>query len=131
VAGFFKAAAVMTGAAAESIILNLRDSTVRRVTSLNRTLPRGISAWQVKTVADSLHQFLSGHKAQFAHPLQEEFDAYWSAFTQQIRATRNDAGHPTSIDPVTSDAVHASLLIFPELARLANSIDLWITKDLA
>jgi hypothetical protein len=130
VAGFFKAAAVMTGAAAESTILNLRDAVVRKLTSLSRTLPRGISNWQLKTVTDSLHQFLSEHKAQFKHPLAEEFDAYWSAFTQQIRATRNEAGHPTSVHPVTSDAVHASLLIFPELAKLANGIDLWIVKDL-
>jgi hypothetical protein len=131
VAGFFKAAAVMTGAAAESIILSLRDATVRKLTALSRTLPKGISHWQVKTVTDSLHQFLSGNKAQFTHPLQEEFDAYWSAFTQQIRATRNEAGHPMSIDPVTSDAVHASLLIFPELAKLANGLDLWVAKDLS
>ena len=36
VAGFFKAAAVMTGGAAESIILNLRDATVQRLASLGR-----------------------------------------------------------------------------------------------
>jgi hypothetical protein len=63
--------------------------------------------------------------------LREEFEAYWPAFTQQIRATRNEAGHPTSVDPVTADAVHASLLIFPELARLAKRLELWVKNDLA
>ncbi len=130
VAGFFKAAAVMTGAAAESIVLNLRDSTVEKLASLGRQAPRGMSDWKVKTISDSLHQFLSGNKAKFTRALQEEFAAYWTAFMQQIRATRNEAGHPTSIDPVTSDAVHASLLIFPELAKLANSLDLWVKNDL-
>ena len=131
VAGFFKAAAVMTGAAAENIILNLREAMVEKLDSLNRSAPKGMTDWRVKTISDSLHQFLNGHKAKFTRALQEEFEAYWSAFTQQIRATRNEAGHPTSIDPVTSDAVHASLLIFPELAKLANGLDLWVKKDLA
>jgi hypothetical protein len=62
--------------------------------------------------------------------LLENFEAYWNAFTQQIRATRNEAGHPISIDPVTSDAVHASLLIFPELAKLADGLQLWVKTDL-
>jgi hypothetical protein len=131
VAGFFKAAAVMTGVAAENIILNLRDATVQKLASLDRPAPKGMSDWRVKTISDSLHQFLNGHKAKFTRALQEEFEAYWSAFTQQIRATRNEVGHPTSIDPITSDAVHASLLIFPELAKLANSLDHWVKKGLA
>jgi hypothetical protein len=130
VAGFFKAAAVMIGGAAERIVLELRDVTVQKLKSLSRTAPKDISDWKVKTVSDSLHQFLNGHKATFPRPLREEFEAYWPAFTQQIRATRNDVGHPTSIDPITYDAVHASLLIFPELAKLANNLDLWVKNDL-
>ena len=47
VAGSFKAASVMTGAAAESIILNLRDATVRKLTSLGHPSPKGIDRWQV------------------------------------------------------------------------------------
>ncbi len=39
-------------------------------------------------------------------------------------------GHPTSVEPVTPDTVHASLLIFPELARLANSLAHWVANDL-
>jgi hypothetical protein len=30
--------------------------------------------------------------------------------------------HPVNIDPVTADSVHASLLVFPELARLAKDL---------
>lgn len=130
VAGFFKAAAVMTGAAAERVILDLRDATVQKLAVLNRSLPTGMSDWRVKTMSDSLHKFLGGCKSKFPRALQEEFDAYWAAFIQQIRATRNEAGHPASIDPVTHDSVHASLLIFPHLVRLANSLDLWVKSDL-
>jgi hypothetical protein len=62
--------------------------------------------------------------------LRESFEAYWAAFAQQIRTVRNDAGHPTSVDPVTPDTVHASLLIFPELARLASGLSHWVATDL-
>ncbi|MGA9415670.1 MAG: MFS transporter [Terriglobales bacterium] len=34
-------------------------------------------------------------------------------------------------DPLTPDTVHASLLIFPELAKLANSLSRWVSNDLA
>ncbi len=43
---------------------------------------------------------------------------------------RNEAGHPSSIDPVTPDTVHASLLVFPELARLAKGLTDWVSNSL-
>jgi hypothetical protein len=129
-AGFHKAAAVMIGAAAESIILELRDLTALRLTALNVTAPKGLSAWQVKTVLTTLHGFFDSRRMSFAPKLRDEFEAYWLAFGQQIRATRNDAGHPSSIDPVSEDAVHASLLVFPELARLSTSLATWVDTEL-
>jgi hypothetical protein len=48
--------------------------------------------------------------------LWEQVEAYWPAFMQQIRAVRNDAGHPAALDPTTPESVHASQLIFPEFA---------------
>ncbi len=59
--------------------------------------------------------------------LFEAFEANWPAFTQQIRVARNEAGHPTSIDPVGEDAVLGSLLIFPELLKLSAKLETWIT----
>jgi hypothetical protein len=131
VAGLFKAAAVMVGAAAESVILDLRNVTVQKLTLLAKPIPRGMEEWRIKTVSDALRSFFEGHATQFTRELREPFEAYWSAFAQQIRGARNDAGHPTSVDPVTPDTVHASLLIFPELARLANSLSRWIADDFA
>jgi hypothetical protein len=130
VAGLFKAAAVMIGAAAESVILDLRDATAHKLTSLKKPIPRGIEDWRIKTVSDALRNFFESHAAQLTRELREPFEAYWSAFAQQIRTTRNDAGHPISVDPVTPDTIHASLLIFPELARLANSLSRWVSDVL-
>ena len=130
VAGLFKAAAVMVGASAESVILDLRDRTVQKLTSLTHPIPKPMEDWRIKTVSDALRGFFDGHKAKFTRELREPFEGYWSAFAQQIRAARNEAGHPTSVDPVTPDTVHASLLIFPELVRLANNLARWVKDDL-
>jgi hypothetical protein len=52
----------------------------------------------------------------------------WPAFTQQIRTARNEAGHPTSVDPITPETVHALLLIFPELAKLGSELKSWVSQ---
>jgi hypothetical protein len=43
---------------------------------------------------------------------------------------RNNASHSESIDPVTPEAVHAALLIFPELAKLVPDLETWVNKFL-
>src|SRR5579884_2591867 len=130
VAGLFKASSVMIGAAAESVILDLRNATVRNLTSLKKSVPKGMEDWKIKTVSDALHTFFESKATGFPRQLREPFEGYWSAFAQQMRTTRNDAGHPVSVEPVTPDTVHASLLIFPELARLANDLASWVAEDL-
>ena len=119
----------MVGAAAESVILDVRNVTVQKLRSLKNPVPRGMEDWRIKTVSDALRSFFEVHTAQFTRELREPFEAYWSAFALQISTARNDAGHPMSIDPVTPDTVHASLLIFPELAKLANSLSRWVADD--
>ena len=130
VAGLFKAGAVMVGASAERIVLDLRDHTIDKLASLSKPVPKNLNDWKIKTVTFSLQQFFDTQKSQFKIVLREEFESYWSAFALQIRATRNDAGHPTSIDPVTAERLHSSLLIFPELARLAQDLKTWVDTEM-
>ncbi len=130
VAGFYKAAAVMIGGAAESIILDLRDLVMQRLAQAKLSKPKGLSDCRVKTILDALYDILDAKKGSFPRDLREEFESYWLAFAQQFRATRNDAGHPSSVDPVTEEAVHASFLIFPDQARLSNNLATWISANL-
>ena len=130
VAGFYKAAAVMIGGAAESLILDLRDLVRQKLAQAKLSEHKGLADWRVKTILDALYDVLDGKKGSFPKDLREEFEAYWLAFAQQIRATRNDAGHPSSVDPVTEEGVHASFLIFPDLARLSNKLAAWINANL-
>jgi hypothetical protein len=130
VSGLYKASAVMVGAAAESLILELRDSLAAKLHALASKLPKDLDDWRVKRVLDAMHGFFSNHKSSLPSELKDEFEVYWAAFAQQIRAVRNEAGHPSNVDPVTPDTVHASLLVFPELAKLLNKLVKWITNDL-
>ena len=123
----FRAAAVMIGAAAESMILELRDIVEAGIKKQGRTPAKELAHHLIKRVLDALQKELQMQQRHMPTDLREAFDAYWSAFTQQIRTARNDAGHPASIAPVTSDTVHASLLIFPELAGLSKKLVEWAT----
>jgi hypothetical protein len=125
-----KAAAVMIGCAAESVILGLRDTLTTKLQELGYVVPPKLADWRIKTVLDALFTFLDSKKGELPRDLREELGAYWNAFGQQIRTTRNDAGHPSSVDPVTEDSVHASFLVFPEQAALAMKLDAWITSEL-
>lgn len=124
-----KAAAVMVGAAAESLVIELRDLLLERLRIADKTPPRNLDDWRVKAILNSLRSYFDRVQSQFPEKLREEYEAYWSAFTQQIRATRNEAGHPTSVHPIEPEAVHASLLIFPELAKLTNKLREWVTTN--
>ena len=123
----FKATAVMIGAVAESIVLELRDTLVKQMASVGKKPPKSLQDWRIKQVFDSLRNELVLQKSNMPYRLAEALDAYLPAFTQQIRTVRNDAGHPASIDPVTSETVHASLLILPELAKLASNLNTWVS----
>lgn len=124
--GCFKASAVMIGVAAENIVLDLRDSLVARMENLNKPKLGKLVDWRIKIVIDTIEDFLKNHRQDMTKDLYERVDSYWPAFTQQIRTIRNESGHPKSVDPVSQDTVHASLLIFPELAALAKDLTAWI-----
>ena len=122
----YKAAAVMIGASTESIVLNLRDILVEGLRKSNQTIPKKLQDWRIKRILDGIKQEFENQKSNMPYKLAESFEAYWPAFTQQIRTSRNDAGHPKSIEPVTHETVHASLLIFPELTKLSTELLEWI-----
>lgn len=134
-ANCFKAAAVMVGAASESLILELRDDLVNKIVSLGRTPAKELQTWMIKKVLDAFRRDVDSRKGNMPRELLDAFEAYWPAFVQHIRTVRNDAGHPSSIDPVTPESVHAALLaallIFPELASLAAGLKTWIAGSYA
>lgn len=130
VGAHYKAAAVMIGAATESLVLDLRDHLVQRLGDLRQEFPTKLSDWRVKTVLDEMQNFVDARKRTLPIELREEFSSYWPAFTQQIRAVRNEAGHPSSVEPVSPETAHASFLVFPLLAQLSARVHEWIESGL-
>jgi hypothetical protein len=124
--GCFKATAVMVGAAAESIVLEIRGVLVHKLELANATIPKALNDWRLKPILDGIEAVITDKKTNIPKPLFERFEANWPAFTHQIRAARNKAGHPVNVDPITAEEVHASLLIFPQLASLAAELKSWI-----
>lgn len=125
----YKATAVMTGCAAESVTLELKDTLVSKMQSLSQTPPSAMTGWQIGPVVRSITATLDAKRSAMPQTLREAYDAFWAGFAGQIRMARNGAGHPTSVDPVSYETVHASLLIFPEQAWLTSELAAWATAS--
>ncbi|MBL0211863.1 MAG: hypothetical protein IPQ13_13285 [Holophagaceae bacterium] len=126
----YKAAAVMVGCASEALILELRDVVIARLAVHGRKPAKGLLDWRAKMVLDSVAAELSLHDESMPVKLREAFHYNWPPFLQQIRAGRNDSGHPSSVAPISTETVHASLLIFPELLKLTSDLMKWITASM-
>lgn len=126
VADLYKSSAVMVGAASESIVFELRDLVVRKFEAQGSSVPSKLKEWKVKSVIDGLGGYFEAVKGQFDVSLRDKYEAFWAGFNQFIRASRNEAGHPVTIDPITFDMAHAVLLIFPEHLKLANNLKNWV-----
>jgi hypothetical protein len=103
---------------------------VSQLATSARPVSADLKAVKIRTITIALGRFFMSESAAFDTRLREQFEAYWSAFAQQIRIARNDAGHPSAIEPVTADSVHASLLVFPELVRLVHGLMQWASSNL-
>jgi hypothetical protein len=126
----FRASAVMVGAASETLLVGLRDAVVARLVVHGRKPSAALVDWRAKTVLDAVSAELTTHGKAMPTKLRESFQYNWPAFLQQIRANRNDAGHPASVAPVTGEAVHASLLIFPEILKLSSELEAWVGSSM-
>jgi len=124
-----KATAVLVGIALETILLELRDVLLEKMKSLSKVPPKELSDWRIKCVINALNKELEKYKAKMPPKLAEGLDALWPAFVYQIRTTRNDAGHPKSIEPVATESVHAGLLIFPELFMFVTNLKSWVVSN--
>lgn len=128
VAGLTKAAAVMVGAATESIVIDLRDTIVAHMKDNGQEPSTKMKEWKIKAIIDGLDGHIRSRTPAMDAQLKDEYEANWSGFSHYIRMVRNEAGHPTSVDAITDEKVHTALLMFPSLASLAQKISKWATS---
>ncbi|MFZ5894742.1 MAG: hypothetical protein ACOY0T_27005 [Myxococcota bacterium] len=124
--GSVKAAAVMLGCAAEALVLSLRDRLKHRSMVRGASTPAALDDWRIAVVLRTLEQQIDARVTDMPRDVRERYESFWSAWTGLFRMTRNDVGHPKSVDPVTREAVHGQLLLFHEHARLVFDLGSWI-----
>jgi hypothetical protein len=127
--GNVKASAVMLGCAVEALSLSLRDRLKARLEANGRTAPGTLDDWRIATVLRALEQQLDTRVTAMPRPLRERYESFWMAWTGLFRMTRNEAGHPKSIEPVSRDAVHGQLLLLHEHARLVFELGGWVENE--
>jgi hypothetical protein len=106
-----KAAAVMLGCAAESLNLDLRDR-LRSKLAVSGSVPANLNDWRIAVVLRAIAELLGKRVGDMPRELRERFESHWPSWSGLFRMARNEAGHPTSIEPVTHEHVHAALLMF-------------------
>ncbi len=124
--GFHRAAAVMVGTGVEAIVLELRDQLAARLRTLGASVPKDLLDWRPATAAGAMQRILDGKKGAMTADLRRDYEAHWSPLVAQTRRVRNDAGHPTAIDAIRYEEVHAVLLTVPIVARLARQLGAWM-----
>ena len=124
--GTVKAAAVMLGCTVEALSLSLRDQLKVKITSKGGALPNGLDDWRIATVLRTMGQQLDGRVTAMPKDLRERYQSSWTAWTSVFRMTRNEVGHPTSIEPVKREQVHGHFLMLHEHARLVFDLGNWI-----
>lgn len=130
----YKATAVMIGAATEKLVLDLRDELVQRMKTTGRTVDKKMESMKVKTafdkvaekVLDDLNKNVKSTNDEGLRQLHELADAKLHSIAAEFRKTRNDAGHPASLDPIHPADVHCNLLLFPATAKLIARIKKWV-----
>ena len=124
----------MVGACVEELALELAKAISERLSVLSRPAKPKLRSFSIKAVLDeissvlglALDKAITASKDQGSRKLREAFEHYWLPMTHMIRVSRNNAGHPGSIDPVTWEDVHSSLLIFPHVAKIADELTKWV-----
>lgn len=135
-ANCYKATAVMIGVCVEEIAIELAKAICDRLAILHRPPNSKLTDWRIKAILDEIESVLGValdsevklKRQQTIVKLKEAFDYNWPSMTHMIRAARNNVGHPGSIDPVTWEDVHSSLLLFPHIARIAEQLTNWVSS---
>lgn len=121
----FRASAVLIGAASEDLAFVLRDR-ILKCESDNANLSKSLRGTKISDVLNGLSNYFHSHKNSMDRSLRERFESFWDSFSHQIRISRNEAGHPTSIEAITQELAHANLLQFHSLAEMYSQLHAWI-----
>jgi len=81
-----------------------------------------------RLIADMTTELKKG-KNDDLRKLVEDAEARLLPLAADFRKLRNDAGHPTSLDPIHQADVHCNMLVFPMTAKLFASLKKWVCEN--
>lgn len=123
----YVATTVMLGVAAEGLILRLAEAIKGAYGDSNEgadwyegEIETMWALAQYRAVRDQVEDVAG----DLPHDLAQRFEAHWHSIHTLVRMERNKSGHPTGRD-LTRDEAHASLILFPTLARLVGDFEDW------
>jgi hypothetical protein len=114
----------------------LRDAIQERLRELGKATNRRLEDRSIKRIFDEVFLVLSqelerqlrvGRTSELVK-LKEAFEYNGPSIIHEIRAARNEAGHPSSIDPVEPENVDGTLRSFPHHARIVCQLTAWVAK---
>ncbi len=127
--GNYLAAAVMTGVAAERILLLVRDAILQAIAQPDRK--RKFTEATQNQIAKRIYEAIDGKidpiREQLPPALQDSIGTELDGIFNEIRRTRNDAGHPTG-RAIERGEAYALLQLFPVYAKSAYALLDWL-KD--
>lgn len=129
--GCATATAVLVGGAAESMIFELREATASRLSTKGdeKTAKALRKPDTIKTAIDELTKVFD-HHIRPRTALGERYEAYWRALAHRGRMLRNDAGHPTKLEPISRDEARTMLILFLTLAELVSQLRAFVENEL-
>ena len=119
--GVYLSSAVMTGVAAERVLILVRDAVEAALPTPDRKkkFANATAGKPIKRVFEEIWQRLDASADALARGIgRDDVKTELSGIFDLIRKTRNDAGHPTG-RAIPRDEAHALLLLFPEYCETA------------
>jgi hypothetical protein len=128
--GNYLATAVMTGVASERVLLLLRDTILHAIQEPDRK--RKFTEATQNQIARRIYEAIAGRidpiREQLPAALQDSIGTELDGIFNEIRRTRNDAGHPTGRVIERSEA-YALLQLFPVYAKSAYALLDWLKTN--
>jgi hypothetical protein len=124
--GSYIASAVMTGVAAEQMMLNLKEAIYKELDSDEKKKRfEGDSQGLIKRTYDAVWKKLDPMREQMPDTFRESIGVQLSGIFELIRVTRNTGGHPSG-KAIPREEAEALLLLFPGYAKTVYSVIAWI-----
>jgi hypothetical protein len=128
--GNYLAVAVMTGVASERVLIVLRDAIHSAIPGGDRKkkLMEATENQTAKRIYEAISDRIDPIREQLPEELQESIGTQLDGIFQEIRRTRNDAGHPTG-RVIERDEAYALLQLFPVYAKSAYALIDWLKAN--